>query len=706
MRITLFGLAAIAIIGAIIVFVGPLFISTDDLRNTLFAQVESATGYRLRVSGPVQVSLIPSLDLVAEDVGLAQGGAGKPAEMVTAKTLRFGLQLSALLGGTVKVTEVTLIDPVIALPRAEKAAKAGAEEAAEMQAETGSAVTALKNLSLDKLVIENGTLILPGSGGTPGQRIEALMLEASLPSIDGPLGFDASAVVDGQKMRGAGSIGDLRRFLDGATVPVALTVDAPSYLGEEATLNGIATYKGESFALSQFTVRAGDKAVAGSATYKGSLLTIHPLTISASGNSLSGSVAADLSGTVPAINAAFTGQALNLDALLSTPGASVPSTGDSGAEATGWSDARIDFAALKGVTAKVKLSAGQLTYNDIKISQANVQATVAGGKLAATLPNFKLYGGAGTLSLNVDASGKVPTQRIRLSLVNFDAYPFLKDIAGFESIEGTGAISLDLTASGGSQRAMVSALSGPATFEFTDGAIRGVNIAKTMRSLSTGILSGWQENAAEKTDFAALGASFKVAKGQAQTTDLRLAGPLVRITGAGTVDLPAQTLKFQVDPQLVASLEGQGGKADLQGLGVPVIIAGPWARPSIYPDIEGILKDPVAAYEQLNRLGGGLVSLPGAAGGESASAIGDLIENGKLAPDALQGGAVTGLGQLLGAQPPAEAPPPPANAEQQPPSEEAVTPQKKGKKRKAARAEPARTPEAAADQALQTLFGN
>ena len=183
-------------------------------------------------------------------------------------------------------------------------------------------------------------------------------------------------------------------------------------------------------------------------------------------------MAADLSGAVPAINAAFTGQALNLDALLSTPGASVRATGESGTDATGWSDARIDFAALKGVTAKLKLSAGQLTYNDIKINQANVQAIVAGGKLAATLPNFKLYGGAGTLSLNVDASGKVPTQRIRLSLVNFDAYPFLKDIAGFESIEGTGAISLDLTASGDSQRAMVSALSGPASFEFTDGAIR------------------------------------------------------------------------------------------------------------------------------------------------------------------------------------------------------------------------------------------
>ena len=70
-------------------------------------------------------------------------------------------------------------------------------------------------------------------------------------------------------------------------------------------------------------------------------------------------------------------------------------------------------------------------------------------------------------------------------------------------------------------------------------------------------------------------------------------------------DLPGQTLKFRVDPQLVASLEGQGGKTDLQGLGVPIMIAGPWATPSIYPDIEGILNDPAAAYEQLNRLGGG-----------------------------------------------------------------------------------------------------
>src|SRR5262245_24101147 len=699
-RITLFGLAAIAIIGAIIAFVGPLFISTDALRGALFAQVESATGFRLRVSGPVKVALIPSIDLVAEDVGVAKGGDGEAREMATAKELRFGLRLSALFGGKVKMTEIALIDPVIALPRGQNPATSGNDT--KPQTETGSGLAALRSLSLDRLYIRNGTLILPPSGAAPGKRIEALNLEASLPSIDAPLAFDASAAVDGKEMRASGSIGDLGKFLDGEAVPIALKAGIPATLADEATLNGSATYKTGTFALTQFTLRAGDRALAGSASYKGSLLTLN-----AGGTGLWGSAVADLSGAVPAINAAFSGQALNLDALMGKKdAASSPASGNDGAGPAAWSDALIDFAPLRSVTAKLMLSAGQITYSGIRIAQANLQATVAGGKFAASLPNFKLYEGAGTLNLIVDASGKIPSQRLRLSLVNLNAYPFLKDATGFQSIEGTGAIALDLATSGASQRIMVEGLSGSARFDFTDGAVRGINIAKSLRSLSTGVLTGWQENAAEKTDFATLSASFKIAGGRAETSDLHLAGPLVRIAGAGSLDLPSQTLKFRVNPELVASLEGQGGKADLNGLGVPVMISGPWARPSIYPDIEGILTNPVAAYEQLNRLKGGLAALPGLADGKTGSGIGALIENGKLAPDSLKGGAIDGIGQLLGAEKPAEAPSTPAAASQAPADEAgAVAPPKKSKKREA-RAEPSFKPEDAAAQALQNFFGN
>jgi AsmA protein len=125
---------------------------------------------RLRVSGPVQVALVPSLDLVANDVGVSRGGAGQAPELATATSLRFGLRLSALLGGKLKVTDVTLVDPVIALPRAGNAATADVKRTAEPRQEAGSAFAALNALSLDKLRIKNGTLILPSSGGAPGKR--------------------------------------------------------------------------------------------------------------------------------------------------------------------------------------------------------------------------------------------------------------------------------------------------------------------------------------------------------------------------------------------------------------------------------------------------------------------------------------------------------------------------------------------------------
>ena len=103
---------------------------------------------------------------------------------------------------------------------------------------------------------------------------------------------------------------------------------------------------------------------------------------------------------------------------------------------------------------------------------------------------------------------------------------------------------------------------------------------------------------------------------------------------------------------------------------MPVIVAGPWARPSIYPDIEGILKDPVAAYQQLNRLGTGLVSLPGAATG-GVDVVSGLIKKGTQDP-------LGNIGQLLGVQPVDQAAPS-VSIDRQSVTEENPAPAKKGK---------------------------
>lgn len=963
MRRALWGIAALIIIGVVAILIAPLFISAENVRNTLFDQVESATGYRIRVAGNLDISVFPSLDLVAGEVSVSQRIGEQYQDVAVADELRFGLALSSLLSGKVRMTEIALVGPVITVPQAEsRESTAGSDTSGG----SDSPAEALRSLSLDRLSIEDGTVQL-----ADGRQVSALDLTASLADFDAPLTLDLKAVFDGNPISLAGEIGRFGPFLQGEVAPVAISVGYPSALASDLSVSGRALYTGDAFALEPFEARAGDSAFGGEirvdmsqpvtrirASLNGEVLdldsllatggasegqaaapssdtsdqpidfsalettvadvdvsvskvvvsgiAITPLVAnlhvgegkanlvadligvgSASGmaslalnatrespyvsgklritgvdlgeaSRLAGESAVPVSGTAGAdivfatagrtpaelkarinasgslslqngsatvaalsgatgkqgteritdinatakfedlikpvsvagsaawngerfdlsatadvrgilagqssgvqaqarsqrVSAGFNGkvsaagaadgrvsletasltglmrwlgqkpawqsgfEAFSVDGRLAVSETAIafedtrirlddtegtgsgkvtlgakpsvtakldletlnvnPYLGEAGREPAGqpaaggpagWSTDRIDFSALNALDADLALSVKRLVYKRIKTGPVAISAKISGGKLDAQLSNLKLYKGAGTGTLQVDASGQTPTQGFKFSLSGLDAFPFLRDAAGFSRIEGTAAIAVDLTARGQSQREIVSALNGTASFEFKNGAVRGINVAKMARNLTSGVLSGWGSGEAEKTDFASLGASFAVAGGKARTDDLHLYGPLVRVSGAGTVDMPAQTLDLKVDPKVVASLEGQGGQADLEGLGVPVVVAGPWASPKIYPDIAGILQNPQAAYQQLQKLGGGLFNLPGAGalgggalggkddalGGvadkikeETGVDIGDILKDGKIDEDALKGGALKGLEQLLG----------------------------------------------------------
>ncbi len=715
MRLIFSILTAIVVLIAGLFFVAPMFISTDEVRSELFARVEQMTGYRLRVSGPLDITVFPSLALVAEDVGIAEPTATGDKEFATANKVRFDLLLTGLLQGKVRVREVTLVNPVVAVPQT-SAANALPPPGAGPAAPTGQPGTApsaraaspsgeggttgmagfaeqLKSVSLDKLVIKNGTVTLPSSDGKPGTNIEKLDLTASLPGYDEPLTLDTAAVVDGKSMKLGATIGNFGPFLGGATVPVRIKADLPETLDDPVSLSGSASYKNDTLTLPQFSAKSGNKTLSGAAVYAGgeatlsqltgtmgrdtfagtvhykdNIVTINPLRANVRGAVLAGQVQANLANKVPYVVAAIGAKTIDINAWTGTEKSSpkatkksLPkksqSTKSSGGKKQGrggttranpasgnaWSNERIDFSVLRSVNGKVNVRAEQLIYEDVKIAPVSLQVTLDGGKLNAELAQFGLYGGAGNAAVVVDASSKHPTQRVNASLQNFDGRTFLRDAAGLDSIEGKGTVSLNVTATGASQRAIVGTLGGNADIEFQNGAIRGLNVAKMMRSLGKGALNGWQGGATETTDFASLGASFQISKGVAQTQDIHLLGPLVTVKGGGTVNLPQQALKLRVDPQLVASLEGQGRTQELAGLGVPVMIVGPWASPKIFPDIKGILENPAEAIARYKQFGQDLKNLPGGLGG-AAEALDGVVKDGKIDQQKL----IEGIGGLLG----------------------------------------------------------
>jgi AsmA protein len=214
---------------------------------------------------------------------------------------------------------------------------------------------------------------------------------------------------------------------------------------------------------------------------------------------------------------------------------------------------------------------------------ANLQA--ANGRLDLNPLTADLYGGRLAGSLMAQADGN----RIALkqNLANVAIGPLIKDYAHKDVLEGRGHIVLDVSAAGHSAAAVRQSLGGSASLNVRDGALKGINLAKTLRQYKSMIPGGKQDatvaaNKAEKTDFSELAASFKITNGVARNDDLALKSPFLRMTGAGTVDLAREQLDYLAKVTVVASAKGEGGKelAELNGLTVPVRLTGPIDDPT------------------------------------------------------------------------------------------------------------------------------
>jgi len=327
-----------------------------------------------------------------------------------------------------------------------------------------------------------------------------------------------------------------------------------------------------------------------------------------------------VTGGKPKIVANLALNELVLDPYLSDSASAANSTGaggSSGGSASGqrggWSTDPIDFSGLNAADVEFTISTNAIKWNDIRIGQSSLTTTIQNGVLTANLAEMQLYEGNGSGEVVLNGAAQTPTIDASFALTGLNAYPALRDAADFEWIEGRAELMLDITAQGASQRQLVEGLNGSAGFTFLDGAVHGLNIPRMVRGLSVETMLGWQENPEEKTDFSSLGASFAISNGIASSSDLSMTGPLIRIAGSGTTNMPAQQLNWRIDPKIVPTLEGQapaprpkGEDKKMAGLGVPVIIRGDWGNPQIYPDISGILENPEAAYRQLQSMGGDL----------------------------------------------------------------------------------------------------
>ncbi|RMD62987.1 MAG: AsmA family protein [Alphaproteobacteria bacterium] len=397
----------------------------------------------------------------------------------------------------------------------------------------------------------------------------------------------------------------------------------------------------------------GPLRIAGKVEAMATLFTFSEARIGLDETTAEGDLSVNLAGVRPALKGRLDVDRIDLNTYMpppdegSQPGSAGASGGDqSGAQGTGagggWSDEPMDLSGLKAADVDFALTVGEIRMRDLKIGRSVLKVALKDGLLALDLDELNLYGGRGTGRVTLDARGAVPRVAKTFAIEGVQAGPLLADAAGFDRLEGTGRMDVSITTRGRSQKEMVANLGGKGAVKFVDGAIKGINLAAMVRNVTSAFMDA-QAGKAQKTDFAELSGTFTIAKGILTNRDLVLLNPLLRLSGAGTVDLPQRTLKYRLEPKLVATTEGQGGTASARGIAVPIIVEGPWDNLTYRPDLAGvaggIAKDPAKALKgakdtlkQLKQGGSGLGGLLGG-GSDTSTGSGTATDPGSEGGD-------------------------------------------------------------------------
>jgi AsmA protein len=578
------GLAGALVVAALLVIFG---IPANFLVGAIKSRIEAQTGYRLRTEGETTINFWPKPSISLRDITVFAGGDSAAENRFRADRLLAELSLADLWHGHARVTALTIVRPTlrVPLPRERLASAPAMAASANTTNSNGDSPT------IDHVAVEEGIVVFYGRSGRDEGHIDHVNLEASLTAAAGTVAT-GSLYFGSQVVHVSLKSQALPQRLEGHTIPIELTLQAPGLF--EQALSAHAELRS-----------------------RNSMLSVNTLSGRSGQVNFDGWATVDFGASKPMVKADLDFNRLQ----FLPPGPNHAGASNQTALSEPWSDHQYNFDVLNFFDAQMRVSAADFAVASFHLAPVTVDATVNAGVLQAKFVNTALYGGAADGTIFLDASSAAPTQALNLRLGGVNALPLLTDVAGFDSLEGGMQAVIDVHATGNSEQAAMSSLAGTVDFHLTNGALRGIDLAKIMHDLTNTILNGWQWNAADRTPLSDFSAHFTLVNGVASTDNLTLMGPVVQMTGTGTIDISAKTLQMKVDPRLLVGQQataGSAGSGQGAGLGVPVMVRGSWSAPRIFPDVAGILNDPSAIFNQLQSAGKGLFGAMGQPGNNSS----------------------------------------------------------------------------------------
>ncbi len=633
-------LVAVVIAAAVLI---PIFVNPNDYKPQIEALVKAKTGRQLTLQGNIKLSVFPWLGLQLGPTRLSNppGFSGAPFAKIASSELR--VKLLPLLDKRVELGTVVLDGLVLNLERnrngrsnwagfgrsgAETGTKPSSTESARADGVPPIAALAIggvrvidatlrwndrrsgaryevRDLNLTTGAIRSGRSFRVDVGFAltgkdlpkPGVKVRlrsgvifdlgrrTLALKGLVVNLDGlKLTGDVSGtqILSAPHLQGRFKIADFdpRRLLPELGLPVPRTADPKALTNASAELG---------------FVSVPDR------------LAVDPLSLTLDDTHLTGRFAVRRFAR-PSVSFALDLDRLDLDRYLPPPakgpGGKVPpaaaapaapggvAAGGVAAGAAG----TLPVGALRKFDLDGTLRIGELTAFKLHSKDIRVTVRSRNGDLRIHPATARLYGGTYSGDVGLNAGAPVPRLSMNERLEGVQVGALVRDLAGVRKVSGTGNLYARLTARGDDVARLRRTLDGKVGLALKNGAFEGVNLTHV-------VCTAWAlykrrpppPAAPARTEFGSLTANAAITGGVLRNRDLLLTSPVLRATGAGTVNLVNRTLDYRLDATFLDPVQcGAGAPAGrLKGLTVPVRVTGTFRKPRFRVDLAAVLKNDV-----------------------------------------------------------------------------------------------------------------
>jgi AsmA protein len=614
--ITILGGAVALVIGLTIAAF--LYVNSIDLKGRVQAALTEALGREVVIKGNMGLTLYPIVGAVADDVTVANAPGGVAARMVTAKQIAVGVEVRPLFKKEVRVRELALIEPVIAL-EIDKDGKpnwiftpappaAGPKPGPKVE----ERVTEVK---LSGFKVTKGVITYADARTRELYRLSDVELTGDLAGLDAPLGLKGEATYNKEPMKVSLSMNSPRALIQGKPIslnfnlnaaPVSMRFEGSLFLGDGA-LKGDLEASGDS--LRKLADWAGSPigegpglanfSVDGIVSYAQKAQQFNNASIKLDKIEGRGDFTIETASGKPYVNGRLEiTNVLDLNPYLAgaapvaSPAGAVAEPAAASAavkgvdvKQAGWDTTPLDFTGLRAINMSLDLTTRGLLVQRMRVDDAQLNIYMWNGFLKATINRMKAYGGDGSGEVAIDARGDGIRFDHKLNLDNADARKLFVDGIGFEAIDGRATVTMNVSTQGKNQKELTEALQGSGAFRFTNGALLGVDFGGVTRTLKN-VLEGKVTGPNAATPFSALSATVQIRRGVAATSDFNMDGPGLNVKGQGVIDLGKQTLDLRFTPRTVFSRDAHG-KATSKGIPAPVRGHGPWTALQFTTDITG-----------------------------------------------------------------------------------------------------------------------